>query len=229
VTADGVPVEDVIDEHGWFPSFQEPSALQQRKGALADQVRALVASVLLLDAEGCDEQSLDDVQVALAQAQERLAALPDVTARGGLFGSAEDFSLYQRSPFSGRANALAAPMTVWPDGERIRAHATYGAAYEGPPGSVHGGHVMAAFDDLLGVGQAASGTAGFTGTLTVRMVARTPLHERIDYEAGVEGRDGRKVFMRGEARCHGELLAEANGVFIAPRSGLHVPAPDHWR
>jgi len=170
------------------------------------------------------DAALAEALDSLRRARERVDALPDVGDRG-LFGSPEDFPLFQRSPFSGRANALAAPMTVWAEGDRIRAHATYGPAYEGPPGSVHGGHVMAAFDDLLGVGQAASGTAGFTGTLTVRMVARTPLGERIDYEAGVEGRDGRKVFMRGESRHEGELLAEAHGVFIAPRAGLQVPAP----
>ena len=56
-----------------------------------------------------------------------------------------------------------------------------------------------------------------------------PLHQRIDYEAGVERREGRKVFMRGESRCAGELLAEAHGVFIAPRAGLQVPAPEHFR
>jgi acyl-coenzyme A thioesterase PaaI-like protein len=227
--SDGPSVEDVIDKHGWFPKFPEPSARQQRKGELADELRALIAGVLLLDAEECDDEALLSARALLRQAREQLAALPDVGAKGGLFGSDEDFSLYQRSPFSGRANALASPLTVWPEGDRIRAHATYGAAYEGPPGSVHGGHVMAAFDDILGVGQAASGTAGFTGTLTVRMVGRTPLHERIDYEAGVDRREGRKVFMRGESRRDGELLAEAEGVFISPRTGLHLPVPDHFR
>jgi acyl-coenzyme A thioesterase PaaI-like protein len=229
VSVDDVPVEDVIEQQGWFPEFPEPSSSQRRKGELADEVRALVSGVLLLDADACGEPALLEVRALLEQARKQVEALPDVSGKGGLFGSTEDFSLYQRSPFSGRANALASPLTVWADGERIRAHATYGAAYEGPPGSVHGGHVMAAFDDILGVGQAASGTAGFTGTLTVRMVGRTPLHERIDYEAGVESREGRKVFMRGESRCDGELLAEASGVFIAPRSGLHLPVPDHWR
>jgi hypothetical protein len=229
MTAEGVPVEDVIEQEGWFPQFPEPSPLQKRKGELADEVRALIAGVLLLDAAECDDAALRGALTALREARDRVDALPDVGAKGGLFGSEEDFSLYQRSPFSGRANALASPMTVWAEGDRIRATAVYGAAYEGPPQSVHGGHVMAAFDDLLGVGQAASGTAGFTGTLTVRMVSRTPLFQQIDYEGGVDRREGRKIFMRGESRCDGELLAEAEGIFIAPKSGLHLPVPDHWR
>ncbi|MFP5219997.1 MAG: PaaI family thioesterase [Actinomycetes bacterium] len=227
--SDDVPVEDVIEREGWFPTFREPSPRQQRKGELADELRALIAGVLLLDSDECDDDAMVEVRDLLRAVRERVEGMPDVGAKGGLFGSPEDFSLYQRSPFSGRANALATPLTVWADGERIRAHATYGAAYEGPPGSVHGGHVMAAFDDLLGVGQAASGTAGFTGTLTVRMVSRTPLHTRIDYEAWVDRREGRKVYMTGEAHADGELLAQADGVFIAPKSGLHLPVPDHFR
>ena len=229
MTADQVPVEQLIETEGWFPAFPPPSARQQRKGELADELRALISGVLLVDAEECDDARLVEARELLRRARAAVEALPDVGGKGGLFGSTEDFPLFQRSPFSGRVNALASPMTVWADGDRIRAHATYSPAYEGPPGSVHGGHVMAAFDVLLGVGQAASGTAGFTGTLTVRMVARTPLGQQIDYEAGVERREGRKVFMRGESRHDGVLLAEAHGVFIAPRTGLHVPAPDPVR
>lgn len=223
------PADHAVERESWFPSFREPSPRQERKGELADELRALIGGVLWLDSDECDDDAMLEVRGLLRAARERIEALPDVGARGGLFGSPEDFSLYQRSPFSGRANALATPLTVWPDGDRLRAHATYGNAYEGPPGSVHGGHVMAAFDDLLGVGQAASGTAGFTGTLTVRMVSRTPLHTRIDYEAWVDRREGRKVFMKGQAHADGELLAQAEGVFIAPRTGQHLPAPAHFR
>jgi acyl-coenzyme A thioesterase PaaI-like protein len=108
---------------------------------------------------------------------------------------------------------------MWQDGEQTRAEATYGGAYEGPPGCLHGGIVMAAFDDVLGVAQAASGAAGMTGTLTVRMVRPTPLHERIDYVAGVTSRVGRKIEVTGTSTHRGTLLAEATAVFVAPRPG----------
>jgi len=84
---------------------------------------------------------------------------------------------------------------------------------------VHGGYVISAFDDLLGVAQAASGVAGFTGTLSVRLHAGTPLHRRIDYEAGVASQEGSKVVAWGKSYLEGQLLAEAEGVFIEPRSG----------
>ena len=210
----------------WFPVDDAPSPRRLRKHALADEVRALVADVLYLDVEHVEEEALAEAEQRLAEVRKAVAALPDIRGKGGVYGNRGDASLFERSPFSGRCNALAAPLTMRFDGDRTYAHATYGEAYEGPPGSVHGGHVIAAFDDVLGVAQAASGTAGFTGTLSVRLVARTPLHERIDYEAGVESRSGRKVVAYGRATCRGELLAEATGVFIAPRTGLELPPTD---
>jgi acyl-coenzyme A thioesterase PaaI-like protein len=203
-----------------------PSPRRLRKHVLAQELRGLIADVLYLDVEHVNEAELAEAEQLLTQAHKAIAALPDIRGKGGVYGNRGDASLFERSPFSGRCNALATPLTVTYDGDRTLAHATYGEAYEGPPGSVHGGHVIAAFDDLLGVAQAVTGTAGFTGTLSVRLVARTPLHERIDYEAGVESHSGRKVTVWGRSTLRGELLAQATGVFIAPREGLELPPPD---
>ena len=211
------------DVRAWFPVDRPPTPRRSRKHALAEEVRGLAADVLYLDVEHLDEEALAEAEQRLADARKALAQLPDVRDKGGLYGNAGDASLFERSPFSGRCNALATPLQVWFQGDRTFARATYGLAYEGPPGSVHGGHVMGAFDDLLGVAQAASGTAGFTGTLSVRLVARTPLHEQIDYEAGVQEQSGRKVIAWGRSTCRGELLAEATGTFVVPRGGGVMP------
>ena len=126
----------------------------------------------------------------------------------------------ERSGIAGRSNPLAAPVQWVIDDDGItRGWATYSAAYEGPIGSLHGGFVAAAFDDLLGSAQTASGIAGYTGTLTVRMIRPTPLHKRIEYEAGVDRVEGRKIFVWGTAECEGVRLAEAQIVFIAPKRG----------
>jgi acyl-coenzyme A thioesterase PaaI-like protein len=204
----------------WFPQDAEPSQTQRRKQALADALRALTADVLMLDAAAAGEEALAEAERLLQAARTHIAGLADVRSNGGLFASEPDFSLFERSPFSGRCNALATPLTMSFDGETTRAHATYGDAYEGPRGSVHGGHVMGAFDDILGVAQAASGKPGLTGTLSVRMVSRTPLNQRIDYVAGVESQSGRKVIATARS-FHGDtLLAEATGIFITPRGGV---------
>ena len=212
-----------MSQRVWFPVDDDPSPRRLRKHALAEEVRALIADVLYLDVEHVDEDDLADAEARLGEARKALDALPDIRGKGGVYGNRGDASLFERSPLSGRCNALAAPLVLEFDGERTLGHATYGEAYEGPPGSVHGGYVISAFDDLLGVAQAASGTAGFTGTLSVRLVARTPLHERIDYEAGVSSHEGRKVTVWGRSSLKGETLAEATGIFIAPKQGIELP------
>ena len=212
-----------MSQRAWFPVDDAPSPRRLRKHALADEVRALVADVLYLDVEDADDEALTEAESRLADARKAIASLPDIRDKGGVYGNRGDASLFERSPLSGRCNALAAPLVLEFDGGRTLGHATYGEAYEGPPGSVHGGFVISAFDDLLGVAQAASGTAGFTGTLTVKLLARTPLHERIEYEAGVQEHSGRKVVAWGRSTLRGETLAEATGIFIAPRQGLELP------
>jgi hypothetical protein len=202
----------------WHPTYLEPTPRRSRKHALAQEVRGLIDDVLMLDVDGADEDALLEAEDRLALARKAIAALPDIRDKG-LHLTPVDESLFERSPLTGLSNALAVPLTLAFDGTTTRGHATYPDYYEGPPGLVHGGYVISAFDDLLGVAQAASGIAGFTGTLSVRLVAGTPLNRRIDYEAGVREVTGRKVTAWGKAFCDGVLLAEATGIFIEPRGG----------
>lgn len=188
---------------------------RRRKRALADHVRALAADVLMLDVDAAEGTDLDLAEEQFLVLRSQLAAMPDL--RGvGLHQSPHDASLFERSPVVGRCNAHAVPLEVWVEGDLTRGYANYGDAYEGPPGRVHGGYVVAAFDDLLGVAQAAAGVAGFTGSLTVRLSAATPLKAPIDYEARVLSVRGRKVVVSGRSFCRGVLLAEAEGTFIEP-------------
>ncbi len=202
----------------WFPQDPPPSPRRTRKHALADEVRGLIGDVLMLDVEVVTEEQLRDVEERIALARKGFAGLADIR-EAGLHLSGDDSSLFERSPLSGRSNAHAAPLSLEFHGDLTHGHATYGETYEGPPGLVHGGYVIAAFDDLLGVAQAASGVAGFTGTLEVKLLRGTPLHRRIDYEAGVLEQNGRKVVAWGKSFLDGTLLAEATGVFIEPRGG----------
>lgn len=215
----------------WFPVDVDPSPARLRKHALADQLRALVEQVVYLDVETAaqdDPALLDAVAARLEQARAALEAAP--TLRGRLLHLTDhDASLFERSPLSGRSNALAAPLVMRFEGPLTFGHATYGPAFEGPPGCVHGGYVISAFDDLLGVAQAASGHAGLTGTLTVRLRRTTPLSTRIDYEAGVRSVEGRKVVAWGRSLLDGQVLAEAEGIFIVPVGGhpAHVSRAAH--
>jgi acyl-coenzyme A thioesterase PaaI-like protein len=90
----------------------------------------------------------------------------------------------------------------------------FGAAYEGPPGCVHGGYVAATFDEILGMAQALSGKRGMTGTLTVRYRHPTPLHRELRFEGTLVRQEGRKIYTVGRCLAGDQLTAEADGLFI---------------
>jgi hypothetical protein len=55
----------------------------------------------------------------------------------------------------------------------------------------------------------------------VRMRKTTPLHERIDYEAGVTEVDGRKITVWSRSLANGEIVGEAEALMITPRNPLY--------
>jgi hypothetical protein len=189
------------------------------KHRLAQETRRLAELVALLDVSLLDPDAIDAEIAQVAGVADTLEPMPTLLAYGGAaVGPAAASALDERSPISGMSNPLAPPMEVEFDGERTWGSATYGPAYEGPPFHVHGGWVIAAFDELLGVAQVASGRPGMTGTMTVRLLRPTPLGRRIEYEGWVDEVDGRKTVAAGKATLDGEVLAEAEGIFIAPRN-----------
>lgn len=190
------------------------------KHVLVREVKRLIELTAHLDVHEADLEQVTAISKLVGGISDALELLPSLHAKGGL-GSVggDDGALLERSGISGRSNPLAPPMQWERRGERYVAWATFSPAYEGPAGHVHGGFVAAAFDDLLGTAQTISGIAGYTGTLTVRMIRPTPLLRQIDYEAGVARVEGRKIYAWATSECGGERLAEAEIVFIAPRDG----------
>ena len=119
------------------------------------------------------------------------------------------------SPVLGRSNPLAPPIRLHLEDRVLVGEVRFGSAYEGPPGSVHGGILAAAFDEVLGATQAMSGRPGMTGTLTIRYRTPTPLHADLRFEAVLDRIEGRKLFCSARL-LHGEVLcAEAQGIFIS--------------
>ena len=125
-------------------------------------------------------------------------------------------AFFDQSPLIGLANPLAPPITIGRAGERTAiASVTFGSAYEGPPGCVHGGFVAAAFDEVLGFVQSLGGNPGMTARLTIHYRRPTPLHTELRLDAELERIEGRKIFTRGRVRANGEVTAEAEGLFGA--------------
>ncbi|MFI9411291.1 PaaI family thioesterase [Nocardia gamkensis] len=117
----------------------------------------------------------------------------------------------------GLRNPVAPPLVIQraPDGS-VWCEADLGAAYEGPPGCVHGGITALVLDQLLGATAHRLGEPAFTGTLTVRYLRPTPLG-RVQGTARVERHKGVKTFATGQITVAGDVTVMAEGVFIRPR------------
>jgi acyl-coenzyme A thioesterase PaaI-like protein len=122
---------------------------------------------------------------------------------------------FDHSPLSGKANPLAPPMRLEVVDDVVHGRVRFGAAYEGPPGCVHGGFVAAVFDEILGMANSLSGEPGMTGTLSVKYRKPTPLRVELRLEATLDRVDGRKRWCSARLHAGDVLCGEAEGLFIA--------------
>jgi acyl-coenzyme A thioesterase PaaI-like protein len=208
---------DPFDQWAEPEGYLTPERVAAR--AAADAIRGLIGRLAATSA------SVEQL-VALTERLERVIdALPPGATPGGPGaeqGVAEasmavgDLQrLDERSPVIGRANPVAPPLRLaFVDG-RIEATVTFGRAYEGPPGSVHGGWVAAVFDEALGAAQAFSGKVGMTARLVVDYRSPTPLDTELRVRCDMVSVDGRKVLCTGKLWAGDQLCAEAEGLFIA--------------
>ena len=126
-------------------------------------------------------------------------------------------SVMPYSPVSRKRNAIAPPIRMWKVGSNeVRGEVIFSPTYAGPPDAVHGGIIAAVFDEILAMANVISGNAGFTGTLTIRYLNKTPLNTPIELWGVNEQQDGRKQLSRGEMRVNGKVTATAEGLFICP-------------
>jgi acyl-coenzyme A thioesterase PaaI-like protein len=199
----------------WSAQAVEATGAWAEKRRLATAMRAVIERLVTTDAP---EDELHAAADALERYAARLERHPRRTRPVGFAESANAGSVvgfFDYSPLIGRSNPLAPPLTMGVDGKRVRGTAVFGAAYEGPPGHVHGGFVAAAFDEVLGFAQSMGGNPGMTGTLTIRYRKPTPLHREIRMEGEITRIEGRKIFTVGRMYAGEVLTAEAEGIFIS--------------
>ena len=131
-------------------------------------------------------------------------------------------SFLDRSPVIGAINPIAMPMTITTSTDangrvNVVGRVTFGSAYEGPPGCVHGGFIAAYFDEVCGVAQAITGNPGMTVNLSIDYRTPTPLHKPLEFRAYVVSTEKRKI-ITAASLYHGETLcAEAIGIFVSMR------------
>jgi acyl-coenzyme A thioesterase PaaI-like protein len=195
----------------------EPSPRRAELHRTGDALRRIVHR---LHSSRADTDELTDVAGDLERLADRLDdGLPAGSMYEG-FGESplagrDPHAFFDHSPMLGRANPLAPPINLWHDDGTMRGSAYFDAAYEGPPGCVHGGYIAAAFDEVLGSAQSLGGRPGMTGRLTVHYRSPTPLHTKLGFEARLVDVSGRKTRVHGTLHAGERLCAEAEGLFIA--------------
>jgi acyl-coenzyme A thioesterase PaaI-like protein len=163
-----------------------------------------------------------DVLREACEALERMADALEKYPQGRLydgFGESANAgtpqAFFDNSPMIGQANPLAPPIRVSVVDDEVVGDVRFGAAYEGPPGCVHGGYIAAAFDEILGMAQSVTGSPGMTGRLTITYRRPTPLHADLRFVGRVVDVDGRKILTTGESLHGDDVTCEAEGLFIS--------------
>jgi acyl-coenzyme A thioesterase PaaI-like protein len=193
-----------------------PDELERQQalyGPLTQAVRELVDATIRTEVDDEEIRAVQaDVEALTARLRDRQLDGPygarfDATGRGRPWGNS----------VVGLRNPIAPPLVVDHD-DTGRAWSDFhlGAAYEGPPGLVHGGVSALVLDQMLGEAAGAGGRPGMTGTLTLRYRRGTPLGG-LRAEAWIDRGEGIKTWAKGHLMDAEGVTVEAEGVFILPR------------
>ncbi|OMB97960.1 thioesterase [Mycobacterium colombiense] len=190
------------------------SQLESVYAPLAESVRRL------LDISIRTEAGATAVAAAIARIDSAADELSDELLPGpfGVHRTPEGQTIAWGNAVVGLRNPVAPPLVIHhdPDG-LVWSEFVLGAAYEGPPDTVHGGVCALVLDHVLGATAHQPDKPAYTGTLTLRYRRPTQLGRRLRAEARVERVDGVKIFAVGHLADEDGVTVEAEGVFIQPK------------
>ena len=180
---------------------------------LAGSVRALVDATIRTEADAETVAAVKrDIDAAVARLRER-----QIDGAFGVRLTRDGRGISWGNAVIGLRNALAPPVVTSRDESGlVAAEFDLGAAYEGPPGHVHGGVSALILDHLLGEAASPDQKPRFTGSITVRYLRATPLG-RLRAEAVRTRCEGVKTYCSGTIADADGVTVEAEGVFITPR------------
>jgi acyl-coenzyme A thioesterase PaaI-like protein len=192
---------------------EEISRQEGLYGPLAQAVRELADASIRTEA---DDETIQAAREQVEAITERLRVRQLDGAYGIRFNS-DGTGRPWGNAVVGLRNPIAPPLEIKRDpAGRAWADFHLGAAYEGPPGLVHGGVAALVLDQLLGEAAGAGGKPGMTGTLTLRYRRGTPLGD-LHAEASIDRVEGIKTFAVGSISDTDGVTVEAEGVFILPK------------
>jgi len=145
-----------------------------------------------------------------------LFSSPDDMPNGVPLGGAMPYD-----PIIGPFNPLALPVRLTFEPPKAYGFATFGVAYEGAPGCVHGAALLATFDIILTAANAIAGATGPTVRLGLHFRRPTLAYEEAQFEGWVTEVTDRRVFSKGQIVQGGVVTVEADGEFaILNRDGV---------
>ncbi len=180
---------------------------------LAESVRALI------DATIRTEVDADAVEAAKAEIDSATTRLRRKQTDGsfGVRYLATGERMAWGNAVVGIRNPLAPPVLIHRDDSGTSVCDFHlGAAYEGPPGHVHGGVAALVLDHLLGEAASDGINPRLTGTINFRYVRATRLGD-LHAKARIIRTEGVKTYAVGHLADEEGVTVEAEGVFIQPR------------
>lgn len=118
---------------------------------------------------------------------------------------------------AGPANPLSAGAHGHRDGDEAVLEVRLEPGFEGLPGRSHGGILASLFDEVMGYALYMDAVPAFTAWLRVDYRAPVPVEQPLEFRARVRERAGRKCFLSAVARFDGQIVAEAEALFVIPR------------
>jgi hypothetical protein len=191
----------------------ELAKLESASRQLTDSVRRLIDATIRTRV---DAATLAAARAKIDCATEKLGA----DLMPGSFGvrqTGDGHPMAWGNVVIGLRNPVAPPLSInhGPDG-LVWSDFALGAAYEGPPGHVHGGVCAMVLDHVLGATAHKPERPAYTGTLRIRFLRGTPLGP-LRAEARVDRVEGVKTFAIGHLADAQGITVQAEGVFLHPR------------
>jgi acyl-coenzyme A thioesterase PaaI-like protein len=192
---------------------EEVARLRAVYEPLTQSVRELIDATIRTQV---DAESVAQAKAAIDAATDRLRSSQLDGSFGIRFGTEGDQMPWGNAVI-GLRNPTAPPLTVekGTDGS-VFADFHLGAAYEGPPGHVHGGVAALILDHVLGEAASSAARPRLTGTITMRYLRTTPLGP-LRVEAWIDRTEGYKTYAVGHIADAEGHTVEAEGIFIQPR------------
>ena len=196
------------------PGSQEATYWQARQ-RLAAATRALneklVSTDITPEFAAALTEKIEDLTAELNQA-EQVNGLVDMAKRGER--GTIDNVMGELVAMAGRSHPCSPELLWQEEPNRIIGTVTFGQAFEGPPGHVHGGWVAGVLDHLMGMTHVRTGHPGMTGGLSVRYLKPTPLNQRIEVSAQATELDDKRTEVKAEMRFGETTTATAEAIFV---------------